>query len=94
MPNCRAPCSGSRHPSPQPLAAATTNHPREPEAVMSDFLDFVHGFDRPRVFVAAPLAFDGLWIDHYLRQFTSFGLLQGPYEPDGVFDHSLCLRSY
>lgn len=78
---------------PAALTAATTD-PRNPAAVMTDFVDFVHDLDGPRVFVAAPLGFDGLWIDYYLRQFTSFGLLQGPYEPDGVFDQSLCLRSY
>ena len=88
---------GTRHwfetSEPAALAAATTE-PRDPGEVLSDFVEFVQCFNGPRVFVAAPLAFDGLWIDYYLRQFTSYGLLQGPYESDGVFDQSLCLRSY
>jgi hypothetical protein len=78
---------------PAALAAATTD-PRDPAEVMSDFVAFVGSLPGPRVFAAHPLAFDGLWMDHYLRRFTPFGLLQGLYEPDGVFDDTLCLRSY
>jgi hypothetical protein len=78
---------------PEALAAATTD-PRDPGVVMRDFVDFVHGVGAPRVFAASPLSFDGLWIDFYLRRFTAYGLRQGPYEPDGVFDDALCLRSY
>jgi hypothetical protein len=78
---------------PGALAAATAD-PRDPAEVMSDFADFVLDLPGPRVFAASPLAFDGLWIDHYLRRFTPYGLVQGPYEPDGLFDDALCVRSF
>ncbi|MBA8794111.1 hypothetical protein FHX74_001716 [Friedmanniella endophytica] len=78
---------------PEALAAATAE-PRDPAAVMAGFVEFVTRITGPRVFVASPLAFDGLWIDYYLRRFTPLGLLQGLYEVDGLFDHALCLRSY
>jgi len=48
-----------------------------------------------KTFAASPLAFDGLWIDYYLRRFTRYGILQGPYEDDRLFDGTgLCIRSY
>jgi DNA polymerase III epsilon subunit-like protein len=78
---------------PVALVAATTD-PRDPALVMQDLVTFVHGIDGPRVFAASPLSFDGMWIEYYLRRFTPYGLRQGPYEPDGVFDDTLCLRSY
>lgn len=78
---------------PEALAAATTD-PRDPEEAMADFVWFAQAVPGPRVFTASPLAFDGLWVDYYLRRFTPYGLRQGPYEPDGVFDDTLCLRSY
>ena len=78
---------------PAALAAATTD-PRDPADVMSDFVRFVGSLSGPRIFAAHPVAFDGLWIDHYLRRFTPYGLCQGPYARDGVFDDTLCLRSY
>jgi hypothetical protein len=81
------------HDEPQALAAATTD-PREPAEVMSDFAEFVLGLPGPRVFAAAPVSFDGVWIDHYLRRFTPYGLRTGMYEPEGLFDDALCLRSY
>ena len=78
---------------PEALVAATAD-PRDPAEVMAAYVGFVHGLEGPRVFAASPLSFDGLWIDFYLRRFTPYGLRQGPYEPDGVFDDALCLRSY
>lgn len=45
---------------------------------------------------AFPIAFDGGWMDFYLRRFTRYGLVQGPYEKDVLFEGrpGLCLRSY
>jgi len=79
--------------APEALAAATRD-PRDPASVMTDFVSFVEDLRGPRVFAAHPVAFDGAWIDYYLRRFTPYGIRQGPYEPDGVFDDTLCLRSY
>lgn len=47
------------------------------------------------MFAAAPITFDGNWIDFYLRRFTRYGLQQGPHETERIFDGpGLCLRSY
>jgi DNA polymerase III epsilon subunit-like protein len=78
---------------PEALVAAT-EHPRDPAEVMRDFVSFVARVPGTRIFVAHPLAFDGSWIDHYLRSFTSHQLLDGRYHPDPLFHDSLCLRSY
>ncbi|CAN5711382.1 hypothetical protein BH10PSE5_BH10PSE5_35730 [soil metagenome] len=79
---------------PEAWAAATTD-PRDPGQVMGAFADWVRGFPEGRVFTACPLAFDGVWIDHYLRRFTRWGLVEGHYAKDRLFDDpGLCLRSY
>jgi hypothetical protein len=78
---------------PEALLAATTG-PREPAQVMSDFVGFVLGLPAPRIFTAHPVAFDGSWIDFYLRRFTDHQLLDGLYEPEPLFHDTLCLRSY
>ena len=47
------------------------------------------------MFAASPIAFDGGWIDYYLRRFTNYGVVQGLYEEDKLFDGpGLCIRSY
>lgn len=74
---------------------AATRDPEPVPTVMTRYVDWVHGLPRPRAFAAAPLSFDGTWMDHYLRRFTRYGLHQGPYEADRLFDGpGLCLRSY
>ena len=78
---------------PEALAAATTD-PRDPGEVMADFVEFVRALPGPRVFVARPVAFDGSWIDHYLRLFTDHQLLDGFYAEDPLFHDTLCLSSY
>jgi DNA polymerase III epsilon subunit-like protein len=78
---------------PEALAAATTD-PRDPSSVMADFVAFVLGLPGPRVFTAHPVAFDGSWVDFYLRRFTDHQLLDGRYADDPLFHDSLCLRSY
>ena len=80
----------------QPEAwAAATKDPSPPQQVMADYVDWVRAFPVGRVFTAFPLAFDGLWIDHYLRRFTASGLVEGHYAKDRLFDGSgLCLNSF
>jgi DNA polymerase III alpha subunit (gram-positive type) len=80
---------------PEALAAAT-HDPREPAAVMADFVAFVQAVPGRRVFAAHPVAFDGAWIDHYLQELTARQLLAGLYAPEAeqVFHDTLCLRSY
>ena len=79
---------------PEAWAAATTA-PRPVDQVMREFVHWVRDLPGPRMFAASPIAFDGGWIDYYLRRFTRYGLVQGPYEQDVLFDGpGLCLRSY
>lgn len=79
---------------PEALAAAT-ECPRPAADVMADFGQWVRNFEVGRVFAAYPLAFDGGWIDHYLRRFTDRGLVAGHFEDDPLFDGpGLCLKAY
>lgn len=79
---------------PDVWTAATTN-PEPVPAVMSRFVAWVKELPGPSMFAASPIAFDGGWIDYYLRRFTNYGVIQGPYEEDNLFDGpGLCIRSY
>lgn len=79
---------------PEALAAATTGR-RAPQDVMAGYVEWVSRFEVGRTFTAYPLAFDGPWIDHYLRRFTPFALTEGHYAKDRLFDGScLCLKSF
>lgn len=80
----------------QPEAwAAATKDPRPAEAVIAAYTAWLRGLPGPRMFAASPIAFDGGWIDYYLRRFSRYGVVQGPYEDDRVFDGpGLCIRSY
>jgi hypothetical protein len=78
---------------PEALVAATTD-PGDPAEVMRDFVAFVEGVPGVRIFTAHPVAFDGSWIDLYLRRFTDHQLLDGMYATRPLFHDSLCLRSY
>ena len=79
---------------PEAWAAATTD-PDPIDEVMTRFVAWVRDLPGPRMFAASPIAFDGGWIDFYLRRFTRYGLVQGPYETDVLFNGpGLCLRSY
>jgi hypothetical protein len=80
----------------QPEAwAAATRNPLPPQQVMAAYADWIAGFEVGRVFTAFPIAFDGMWIDHYLRRFTRFAVVEGHYARDRLFDGSgLCLKSF
>lgn len=79
---------------PAAVWAAATEGARPAAHVMASWCEWVHTLPGPRTFAARPLAFDGTWIDYYLRRFTSYGLAQGPYEDDRLFDGpALCLAS-
>ncbi|UXN74342.1 hypothetical protein N8D56_03815 [Devosia sp. A8/3-2] len=57
----------------QPEAwAATTADAEAPAVVMPRFADWVESLPGPKVFVAAPMIFDGLWMDHYLDEFCRY----------------------
>jgi hypothetical protein len=74
---------------------AATLDPKPPEQVMADYVAWLQGFAEGRVFCAFPLAFDGSWIDYYLRRFTRFQLVEGAYAKNRLFDGTgLCLNSF
>jgi hypothetical protein len=70
----------------QPEAwAHATNNPEPPETVMPRFADWVESLPGFRVFAAAPIVFDGLWMDHYLSSFAGTRVLGGPYKSRQIF---------
>ncbi len=46
---------------------------------MPRFADWIRDFNGKRSFAASPLTFDGMWIDHYLREFADSCLLDVPH---------------
>jgi hypothetical protein len=70
----------------QPEAwAAATDGPETPEIVMPRYADWVESLPGHRVFAAAPIMFDGPWIDHYLDAFAGTRALGGPYTGRQLF---------
>ena len=69
---------------PEAYKAATTN-PVAPEKAMADFIAWVKGFDGRRVFAAAPLIFDGPFIDHYLDTYLGLRVFGTPNHSENVF---------
>jgi len=79
---------------PEAWAAATRNAEPAP-SVMMRFVRWIKAMPAPSVFAAHPLAFDGIWIDFYLRRFTPYAVLQNHYDSDKLFfGTGLCVRSF
>lgn len=62
-----------------------TRNPRSPHLVIADYVSWLRALPRPRVFVAHPLGFDGIWIDWYLRKFAE-ELLVGLNPDESLFN--------
>lgn len=69
---------------PEAWVAATTGA-EDAETVMPRFADWVESLPGAKVFVAAPMIFDGLWIDFYLDQFADTRVLSGPFKGRQIF---------
>lgn len=70
----------------QPEAFAhATEDPEPPELVMPRYADWVESLPGYRVFAAAPIVFDGLWMDHYLWTFAQTRVLGGPFKSRQIF---------
>lgn len=69
---------------PEAWIAATTD-PQPPETVMPRYADWVESLPGYRVFAAAPMIFDGLWMDHYLWTYAGTRALGGPYSSRQIF---------
>ena len=77
-----------------PWPRSDTNPQPVPD-VMAGYIAWIKAPPGKSLFAASPLSFDGLWIDYYLRRFTRYGIAQGPYEENRLFDGpGLCIRSY
>jgi hypothetical protein len=83
-----------RHPHPDTMAwwatqpeayKHATENPEPPEVVMPRYADWVESLPGYRVFAAAPMIFDGLWMDHYLSTFAGTRVLGGPFKSRQIF---------
>ena len=75
--------------------AAATRDPRPAQEVMPRFAAWVRQLPGQPVFTAHPLAFDGSWIDYYLRRFAKIRMLKGPWEGERLFyTAGLCLQAF
>ena len=66
---------------PEAWAAATTD-PEPPDVVMPRYADWVESLPGQRVFAAAPILFDGLWMDHYLETYAGTRVLGTPIKSE------------
>ncbi|MBC7284451.1 3'-5' exoribonuclease [Hoeflea sp.] len=64
---------------------AATLDPVDPAEAMTRFADWVETYPGIRSFAARPVAFDGIWIDRYLRDFGGSYLLDIPYWGRNIF---------
>lgn len=55
--------------------AQITENPLPVEDAMTRFVAFVRSFSGRRIFVGHPLAFDGLWLSHYMDEALGQGLM-------------------
>ncbi len=80
----------------QPEAyAAATRDPQPAGLVMERYVAWVRALPGAPIFAAHPLAFDGAWLDHYLRRFAGIRLLKGPWPgPRLFYTAGLCLQSF
>jgi hypothetical protein len=65
--------------------ADATSNPKPPSLVMAAYVAWLRALPLQPVFVASPLAFDGIWIDWYLRRFTGHRLVCGPFAGERLF---------
>jgi hypothetical protein len=65
--------------------ADATRDPLPAEQVIQNYVQWIRELPTLAVFVAHPLAFDGFWIDWYLRRFAGLRLVCGPYGGERLF---------
>ncbi|MGL4636283.1 MAG: hypothetical protein ACRCWF_09900 [Beijerinckiaceae bacterium] len=63
----------------------TTTNPQRPALAMPAFASWVKNFPGQPVLVASPLSQTAVWLDYYLRRFTTHGVYHGPYKIDPLF---------
>ena len=62
-----------------------TENARPAKVVMDAYVKWVEGLGERRVFAAAPLIFDGTYIDHYLDEFADTRVFGGPGQQKRIF---------
>ena len=62
-----------------------TSNPEAPAVVMPRYAEWVESLPGFRVCAAAPMIFDGPWIDHYLWTYAGTRVLGGPYKTRQIF---------
>jgi hypothetical protein len=66
---------------PEAWVHATTD-PEPPDVVMPRYADWVESLPGFHVFAAAPMIFDGLWMDHYLTTYAGVRVLGTPMKSE------------
>lgn len=83
-----------RQPSPDTMAwwatqpeawKAATENAEPPGIVMPRYADWVEALPGDHVFCAAPMVFDGLWMDHYLETYAGTRVMGGPFKSRKIF---------
>ncbi|MEO6394443.1 MAG: 3'-5' exoribonuclease [Devosia sp.] len=69
---------------PEAWEHATAN-PEPADTIMPRYADWVESLPGFRVFAAAPIIFDGLWMDHYLSIYAGTRVLGGPFKTRQIF---------
>ena len=69
---------------PKAWEAATTD-PEPAKIALPRYADWVESLPGFRVFAAAPIIFDGLWMDHYLSIYAGTRVLGGPFKTRQIF---------
>lgn len=64
---------------------AATDNPKPPKQEIQRFANWVESFEGKRSFAARPIAFDGIWIDHYLREYAGSYLLDVSHWGHNIF---------
>ena len=72
-------------PTPPEAWEAATTGAEDPALVMPRYADWVEALPGMKVFAAAPMIFDGLWMDHYLDEFAGTRVLGGPFKSRQIF---------
>lgn len=65
--------------------AAATQNAKPIKTEMERYCDWVESLPNEKVFCAAPIMFDGPWMDHYLDHFADTRALGGPYAGRQLF---------
>lgn len=65
--------------------AQILSDPLEPKEAIRRFHAFVRSFEGQRIFVGHPMAFDGLWVSHYMEAFLGQGLMAFHGTPNPLF---------